>query len=108
MDEEEEENEEEEKSNNKRKAAKKRVEEEQDDIPLPFPSAMQEVGKDKYSHEIQQIFNKCSLNIPLLEAIKQVPKYAKYLKDLCTVKHTLRVKKKCGTEYYCFSAGQTH
>ena len=70
VDEEEEEFEEEEESNNKRKTARKRAEEEQDDIPLPFPNAMQEVGNDKYSHEIQQIFNKCSLNIPLLEAIK--------------------------------------
>ena len=59
----------------------KRAEEEQDDIPVPFPSKLlQGVGKDKYSHEIQQIFTKCSLNIPLLEAIKKVPKYAKYLK----------------------------
>ena len=92
-----EENEEEEESNNKRRTTKKmtEMEEDKDDIPVPFPRSLQEVGKYKYQHEIQQIFNKCSLNIPLLEAIKQVPKYTKYLKDLCTVKRTLRVKKKC-------------
>ena len=31
---------------------------------------------------------------PLLDAIKQVPSYAKFLKDLCTVKRKLNVKKK--------------
>jgi len=30
----------------------------------------------------------------LLDAIKQVPSYAKFLKDLCTVKRKLNVKKK--------------
>ena len=34
------------------------------------------------------------INIPLLDAIKQVPSYAKFLKDLCTVKRKLHVKKK--------------
>jgi hypothetical protein len=30
----------------------------------------------------------------LLDAIKQVPSYAKFLKDMCTVKRKLNVKKK--------------
>jgi len=30
----------------------------------------------------------------LLDAIKQVPYYAKFMKDLCTVKRKLNVKKK--------------
>ena len=33
------------------------------------------------------------LNIPLLDAIKQIPSYAKFLKDLCTVKRKLSVNK---------------
>ena len=33
------------------------------------------------------------LNIPLLDAIKQIPSYAKFLKDLCTVKRKLGVNK---------------
>ena len=33
------------------------------------------------------------MNIPLLDAIKQIPSYAKFLKDLCTVKRKLVVKK---------------
>ena len=34
------------------------------------------------------------MNIPLLDMIKQVPNYAKFLKDLCTVKKGLDVNKK--------------
>ena len=34
------------------------------------------------------------VNIPLLDMIKQVPTYSKFLKDLCTVKRGLNVNKK--------------
>ena len=34
------------------------------------------------------------VNIPLLDIIKQVPAYAKFLKDLCTIKKGLGIKKK--------------
>ena len=34
------------------------------------------------------------VNIPLLDIIKQVPTYAKILKDLCTVKRGLGIEKK--------------
>ncbi|KAL6336133.1 hypothetical protein AAG906_010419 [Vitis piasezkii] len=44
-------------------------------MPPPFPQALLKV------------------NIPLLDMIKQVPTYAKFLKDLCTVKRGLNVTK---------------
>ena len=34
------------------------------------------------------------VNIPLLDMIKQVPTYEKFLKDLCTIKRGLNVNKK--------------
>ena len=34
------------------------------------------------------------VNIPLLDIIKQVPAYAKFLKDLCTIKKRLGIDKK--------------
>jgi hypothetical protein len=34
------------------------------------------------------------INIPLLDAVKQIPSYAKFLKDLCTRKRKLNVQKK--------------
>lgn len=41
-----------------------------------------------------EIFNQVNINIPLLNAIKQVLAYAKFLKDLCTKKRQLHVHKK--------------
>nr|XP_027120412.1 uncharacterized protein LOC113737367 [Coffea arabica] len=45
------------------------------------------VEKEK---ELLDVFRKIEINIPLLDAIKQIPKYAKFLKDLCTHKRKLR------------------
>ncbi|XP_026420232.1 uncharacterized protein LOC113316228 [Papaver somniferum] len=39
--------------------------------------------------EIYEISKNIQVNIPLLEAIRQVPRYAKFLKELCTNKHKL-------------------
>lgn len=41
-----------------------------------------------------QLFQQVKVNIPVVDAIKQKPSYAKFLKDLCTVKHKLNVQKK--------------
>ena len=32
------------------------------------------------------------LSIPLLDAIKQIPKYAKFLKEMCTTKRAFKLK----------------
>ena len=61
---------------------------------LPFPHAMTKQRKVNYNYEIFETFKQVRINIPLLDAIKQVPSYAKFLKDLCTVKRKLNVKKK--------------
>ena len=44
-------------------------------------------------YEIYELFKQVNLNIPLLDAIKQISSYAKFLKDLCTVKMKLSVNK---------------
>jgi len=61
---------------------------------LPFPHAMTKQRRVNHNSEIFEIFKQVRINIPLLNAIKQVPSYAKFLKDLCTVKRKLNVKKK--------------
>ncbi|KAL3583078.1 hypothetical protein D5086_017410 [Populus alba] len=61
---------------------------------LPFPLAMTKQRKVNHNSEIFETFKQVRINIPLLDAIKQVPSYAKFLKDLCTVKRKLNVKKK--------------
>ncbi|XP_031120219.1 uncharacterized protein LOC116023362 [Ipomoea triloba] len=40
--------------------------------------------------EILETFQKVEVNIPLLDAIKQIPRYAKFLKELCTNKRKLK------------------
>ncbi|XP_052288726.1 uncharacterized protein LOC127899394 isoform X2 [Citrus sinensis] len=59
----------------------------------PFPHALNKSKKSNHSSEIYEIFKQVKVNIPLLDAIKQVPSYAKFLKDLCTVKRKLKVRK---------------
>ena len=41
---------------------------------------------DEANQEILETFRKVEINIPLLDAIKKVPHYVKFLKDLCTAK----------------------
>ena len=36
--------------------------------------------------EMLDVFKQVKINLPLLDAIKQVPSYTKFLKDLCTQK----------------------
>ncbi|KAM1511344.1 hypothetical protein ACFX10_020250 [Malus domestica] len=42
--------------------------------------------KEQTNKAILDTFRKVQVNLPLLDAIKQVPKYAKFLKELCTNK----------------------
>ncbi|XP_023752641.2 uncharacterized protein LOC111901006 [Lactuca sativa] len=44
--------------------------------------------------EILDTFRKVEVNIPLLDAIKQIPRYAKLLKELCTNKRKLKGNEK--------------
>ena len=54
----------------------------------PFPKAL-ELPLEKKNlkmNEMLELFKQVQINLPLLDAIKQVPSYAKFLKDLCTQK----------------------
>ena len=62
-------------------------------LPLPFPHAMTKQRKVNYNFEIFETFKQVRINIPLLDSIKHVPSYAKFLKDLSTVKRKLNMKK---------------
>ena len=55
--------------------------------PVPsFPQALAESRKGEKIKDLYETFRRCEVNIPLLDAIKQVPHYAKVLKELCTIK----------------------
>ncbi|XP_026420135.1 uncharacterized protein LOC113316129 [Papaver somniferum] len=57
--------------------------------PLPFPRRFDNAKKVEQDKEILDIFKKIHVNIPLIDAIRQVPKYTRVLKDLCTRKKRL-------------------
>ncbi|KAM1702503.1 hypothetical protein COP1_027971 [Malus domestica] len=52
----------------------------------PFPRRFMQSKKDESDKDILDTFRKVQVNIPLLDAIKQVPKYAKFLKEFCTTR----------------------
>ncbi|XP_038976085.1 uncharacterized protein LOC120107013 [Phoenix dactylifera] len=58
----------------------------------PFPQALAESRKDEQNKDLYETFRRCEVNIPLLDAIKQVPRYAKFLKELCTIKRKQKLK----------------
>ena len=60
----------------------------------PFPRALRGKKKVINQTEILEVLRQVKVNIPLLDMIKQVPTYAKFLKDLCTVKRGLNIDKK--------------
>ena len=62
--------------------------------PPPFPQALKSKKKAINQAEILEVLRQVKDNIPLLDMIKQVPTYAKFLKDLYTVKRGLNVDKK--------------
>ena len=62
--------------------------------PPPFPQALKGKKKAINQAEILEVLRHVKVNIPLLDIIKQVPTYTKFLKDLCTVKKGLNVDKK--------------
>ncbi|CAN6566247.1 unnamed protein product [Malus baccata var. baccata] len=55
-------------------------------VPIHFPRRFMKSKKEQTDKEILDTFRKVQVNLPLLDAIKQVPKYAKFLKELCTNK----------------------
>ena len=59
--------------------------------PAPYPHRLRAPKKVNNYSEIYELLKQVKLNIPLLDAIKQIPSYAKFLKDLCTVKRKLGV-----------------
>ncbi|XP_021995751.2 uncharacterized protein LOC110892925 [Helianthus annuus] len=66
---------------------------------FPFPSALLDPGKKNFiasrgpqKEELWDMFKQVKINLPLLDAIKQVPAYAKFLKELCTQKRQQKKK----------------
>ncbi|CAM8986969.1 unnamed protein product [Rhodiola kirilowii] len=52
--------------------------------PLPFSIPARTPKRYVMDKDVWELFSQVEINIPLLEAIKQIPRYAKFLKELCT------------------------
>ena len=53
-------------------------------MPLPpFPDRLKKKDQD-HIEKMRETFSQVKINIPLLDAIQQMPPYAGFLKDLCT------------------------
>ncbi|KAL4286587.1 hypothetical protein AHAS_Ahas19G0101100 [Arachis hypogaea] len=62
----------------------------EEQIPIPFPTIAKKAKKhEELDPNIVQIFKNVEVTIPLFDAIHQVPKYAKLLKDVCTHKEKI-------------------
>ena len=63
-------------------------------VPLAsYPHRLRAPKKVNNHSEIYELSKQVRVDIHLLDAIKQIPSYAKFLKDLCTVKRKLGVNK---------------
>jgi hypothetical protein len=60
----------------------------------PFPQRLVKPKKEKQLVDIFETLRKVEINIPLLDAIQQIPAYAKFLKDCCTHKRKFRIMRK--------------
>ena len=69
-------------------------EEVKNSVPPPFPQTLRKKKNSVNQTEMLEVLRKVKVNILLLDMIKQVPTYAKFLKDLCTVKRGFNVNKK--------------
>ncbi|CAN6586188.1 unnamed protein product [Malus baccata var. baccata] len=58
----------------------------------PFPSRFVQTRKEEAEKDILETLRKVQVNIPLLDAIKQVPRYTKFLKELCATRKRISTK----------------
>ena len=68
-------------------------------LTLPFPIALQSRKVVNNGLENFEVLKKVKVNIPLLNVIRQVLTYIKFLKDLCIVKKWMHLKKNF---FFCF------
>jgi len=61
---------------------------------VPFPNRLANTKTNAQMEKIREMFNQVQINMPLLDAIQQVPTYAKFLKDMCTKKRKTNIPKK--------------
>ncbi|XP_016178175.1 uncharacterized protein LOC107620542 [Arachis ipaensis] len=68
-------------------------------MPIPFPTLAKKAKKqEELDPSMVEVFKNVKVTVLLFQSIQQVPKYAKFLKDVCTHKDKLgELNKKSGT-----------
>ncbi|CAN6580958.1 unnamed protein product [Malus baccata var. baccata] len=57
--------------------------------PMPYPKRLRPKAQDQQLTDFIKTLAKVQINLPLIDAIKNIPYYAKFLKDVCTKKRKL-------------------
>ncbi|XP_039119867.1 uncharacterized protein LOC120256192 [Dioscorea cayenensis subsp. rotundata] len=57
--------------------------------PVPYPARLKQEKEDAQYKKFHNMFKQLHINIPLVEALAGMPKYAKFMKDLLTNKRKL-------------------
>jgi N-dimethylarginine dimethylaminohydrolase len=52
--------------------------------PTPFPQRLRKAKEEKQFDKFIEIMRQLHINIPLVEAIQQMPNYSKFMKDVLT------------------------
>jgi len=60
----------------------------------PFPNRLTNTKANAQMEKIRETFNLLQINVPLLDAIQQIPSYAKFLKNMCIKKRKTNIPKK--------------
>ena len=53
---------------------------------VPFPQRLQKARREEQFSKFLEIFKKIEINIPFVEAINQMPNYAKFMKEILSKK----------------------
>ena len=68
----------------------KEIAQEKEKKRAPFPTRLAVNSKDELDKDILEVFKKVEVNIPIIDAIRMHPPYAKFFKNLCTNKRKLK------------------
>ena len=59
---------------------------------VPFPQRLQKAKMEEQFSRFLDVFRKIEINIPFVEALTQMPNYAKFFKDILNKKRNLAEK----------------
>ncbi|XP_070054897.1 uncharacterized protein [Nicotiana tomentosiformis] len=65
------------------------LEQKSERAPPPFPQRLRKKNDDHVFHKFLDMLKQIHLNIPLVDMLREVPKYAKYIKDIVVNKRRL-------------------